>query len=74
MGLSEKLIGILVGAGFLTIWRLTDGETLFEQWLIDQGRESIGIIEIFGSSLLIFIVPAIITYVLLRRVRLRGKE
>ena len=77
MGLREfsrAIFGILVGAGFLTIWRLTDGETKLEQWMISQGRESIGIIETFGSSLLIFVVPAVITYFLLFGVQQRRRS
>ena len=72
MGLSSKIVSILVGAGVLTIWRLTEGEKLFEQWLIEREIcELMGPLEIFGSYVMLFVSGVIITYVLLFGIRRR---
>jgi len=71
MGLSDRVIGILVTAGTLTLWTLLGGFEWYGNFLFEKGIQ-IGEIEtLFSGYTLVFLSSLFITYLLLWGVRRR---
>lgn len=73
MGLSNKIVSILVGASVLTFWTLLGGLQWYEQFLAEQEIQ-IGHTEtVFSSYVLLFTIASVVTYLLMWRAG-RGSE
>lgn len=71
MGLSDKIIGVLVTAGTLTLWTLAGGFDWYGNFLSEQGIQ-IGEVEtLFSGYVLVFLSSLFITYLLLWGVQRR---
>lgn len=69
MGLSEKIIGILVAPVALLVWAILV-QTEYEGFITSiTGNTSVGPIEQYGGFLIPITVSAIVTWMIVRSVR-----